>query len=308
MINNKGILITGVSGFLGRAIAHHFSRRGKMVYGVDRSSMENAPTADLKAYVALTLPDPRFESLLAEWQPQAVIHCAGRASVPQSMQNPLEDFQQGPVLSFFVLDAIRRIIPECSFLLLSSAAVYGNPARLPICENDSLVPISAYGFHKWQSELMCQEFTSLYRVKTAYARVFSAYGPGLRRQVMWDLTYKALTQKEIFLQGTGQESRDFIHSHDIALALETILTQAPMQGEAYNIANGEQIKISVLCSMILNALNLDLPVRASGIVQPGMPLDWQADISRLLELGYASKIPLLKGVHSFVTWCRKEIK
>jgi UDP-glucose 4-epimerase len=308
MTDIKCILITGVSGFLGRTIAHYFSRRGVLVYGVDRSSTENAPAADLKAYTALTLPDPRFESLLAEWQPQAVIHCAGRASVPQSMQNPAEDYRQGPILSFFVLDAIRRIIPECSFLLLSSAAVYGNPIRLPIREDDPLVPISAYGFHKWQSELICQEFAALYGLKTACARVFSAYGPGLRRQVIWDLTYKALTQKEILLQGTGQESRDFIHAQDIAFALETILTQAPMQGETYNVANGEQIKISELCSMILNALNLDLPVQASGLAQPGAPLDWQADISRLVELGFTPTIPLLKGILSFVRWCREEIK
>jgi UDP-glucose 4-epimerase len=302
------ILITGASGFLGRAIAHHFSRRGISVYGVGRSSIENAPTGDLTAYAALTLPEPRFEALLVEWRPQAIIHCAGRASVLQSMQNPAEDYQQGPSLTFFVLDAIRRIIPECAFLLLSSAAVYGNPARLPIREDDALEPISVYGFHKWQSELICREFTSLYGLKTACARVFSAYGPGLRRQVMWDLAHKALTQNEILLQGTGQESRDFIHAQDIALALEMILAHAPMRGEAYNVANGEQIKISMLCSMILNALNIDLSVQPSGIVQPGVPLNWQADISRLSALGYAPKIPFIEGVHSFMAWCRQEIK
>jgi len=307
MSNMECILITGVSGFLGRAIAHHFSRRSISVYGVDRSSAENAPFADLKAYLPLTLPDPRFESLLAEWQPQAIIHCAGRASVSQSMLYPAEDYQQGPTLSFFVLDAIRRVIPKCAFLMLSSAAVYGNPLRLPVCEDDTLAPISAYGFHKWQSELLCQEFTSIYGLKTASARIFSAYGPGLRRQVIWDLAYKALTQKEILLQGTGQESRDFIHANDIALALETILEHASLQGEAYNVASGEQTSISALTAIILDSLNLDLPVRASGIAQPGVPGNWQADISRISALGYAPQIHLKKGVRSFTAWCREEI-
>ena len=144
MSDMERILITGVSGFLGRVIARHFARQGCAVFGVDRASIENAPIADLKAYSALTLPEPCFESLLAEWQPQAIIHCVGRASVPQSMQNPAEDYQQGPVLTFFVLDALRRVVPECAFLLLSSAAVYGNPARLPVSEDDYPMSISAY--------------------------------------------------------------------------------------------------------------------------------------------------------------------
>lgn len=304
----KSVLITGVSGFLGRVIAGHFSQRGIIVYGVDRSSVEKAPMTHLKDYAALSLPGPRFETLLTEWQPQAIIHCAGRASVPQSMQNPAEDYQHGPVLSFYILDAVRRVVPECAFLFLSSAAVYGDPVRLPIREDDLPSPISAYGYHKWQSELICREFTTLYGLRTASARVFSAYGPGLRRQVMWDLAYKALTQKEILLQGSGEESRDFIHASDIALALEVILTQGSMQGETYNVANGEQIKISTLCSMILNSLAVNPSVRFSGIAQPGAPLNWQADISLLSSLGYTQKIPLLEGIQSFTTWCREEIK
>jgi UDP-glucose 4-epimerase len=306
MTDIKCILITGVSGFLGRAIAHHFSRRGILVYGVDRASVENAPIADLKAYSALTLPEPRFDSLLAEWQPQAVIHCAGRASVPQSMQNPAEDYRQGPALSFYVLDAIRRITPECVFLLLSSAAVYGNPVRLPIREDDPLAPISVYGFHKWQSELICQEFTRLYGQKTASARVFSAYGIGLRRQVMWDIAQKVLTQNEIILQGDGSESRDFLHSVDIANALDCILHSAPLHGEAYNVASGEEIRIDTLAAMIVRRLAPTVAVKFSGALPAGTPKNWRADISFLLNLGYKPTIDLFSGVESFVTWVAKE--
>ncbi len=304
----KKILITGVSGFLGRAIANHFSHRGILVYGVDRSPVENAPIADLKAYSALALPKPRFESLLAEWKPQAVIHCAGSASVPQSMQNPAEDYQQGPALSFFVLDAIRRILPECTFLLLSSAAVYGNPVRTPVREDDALAPISAYGFHKWQSELICQEFTKLYGLKTASARVFSAYGPGLRRQVMWDIAQKVLTQNDIILQGDGSESRDFLHSADIARALECILQSAPLQGEAYNVASGEETRIDALAAMIVAHLAPAAVVKFSGVRLPGVPKNWRADIHRLATLGFQPRIHLQNGVAEFLEWNQNETK
>ena len=66
--------------------------------------------------------------------------------------------------------------------------------------------------------------------------------------------------------------------------------------------------ISVLPSMIINALGLNLPVRASGLAQPGTPLNWQADISRLSALDYAPRIPLEEGIRSFTAWCREEIE
>lgn len=301
------VLVTGASGFLGRAIVQYFSSKGLTIFGTDRVAPENAPLLLLSEYASITLPDPYFESLLLKWKPQVIIHCAGRASVPQSMQNPAEDYQQGPVLTFYVLDAIRRLVPNCSFLLLSSAAVYGNPVRLPVNENDTLQPVSAYGFHKWQSELICREFSQLYSIPSVSARIFSAYGVGLRRQVMWDIAYKALTQKEIILQGTGLESRDFIHAHDIALALDMILSHAPMQGEAYNVGSGEETTITELTHIILNALERKMPVNVSDVVHPGTPLNWRADISRIKYLGYNPKIPLLMGIQSFLTWCRQEI-
>ena len=195
MINqHKGrlnrVLITGVAGFLGSAIARHFSQRGVLVYGIDRSSMENAPMTDLKSYLALTLPDSKFSSLLSEWQPQAVIHCAGRASVPQSMEDPASDYRDGPALTFYLLDSLRRFAPNCSFVFLSSAAVYGNPESLPVGEDQPPAPISIYGFHKWQSEILCAEFARIYNINVASARLFSAYGIGLRRQVIWTLLKK----------------------------------------------------------------------------------------------------------------------
>lgn len=309
-MNNQSferILITGVSGFLGRTAARHFSQQGISVFGTDRSAAENAPLMDLRSYVSLTLPDPRLETLLKEWQPQAVIHCAGRASVLHSMQNPAEDYQNGPALTFFLLDTIRRVLPDCKFVLLSSAAVYGNPIRLPMKEEDLPAPISAYGFHKWQSEIICREFATLFQMKTASARVFSAYGPGLRRQVIWDLVQKALTQKEIILQGTGREGRDFIHAHDVARALGAVLLSSPMEGEVYNVASGEQTNISTLASMLLTALNLDIPIRATGVSHAGVPVNWQADISKLTALGYTQQVRMSDGLASVAAWCRSEL-
>lgn len=304
----KKILVTGVGGFIGRKLARHFSQQRYTVYGLDRLHSENAPLIDLAEYVQVELPSPLFGDLLQQWQPDAILHCAGRASVPGAMEDPLSDYIDGPNLTFSLLASIRDKWPGSVFILLSSAAVYGDPEVIPVDENAPARPISAYGFHKWQSEIICREYASLWGIRTSIVRIFSAYGPGLRRQVMWDIAYKALTQPEIVLQGTGLESRDFIHTQDIARGLEIILKSASSQGEVYNLASGHETTITDLATLITERLNTKSQTVFSGILPAGTPMNWKADIGKISSLGFSHQVPLEKGVSGFVEWARRQIE
>lgn len=302
------ILITGVAGFIGRALAGHFARRGSIIYGVDRVHAENAPLADLAGYIQSDLPSSQFEEFLEQSQPDVILHCAGRASVACAMDDPRSDYTDGPALTFSLLDSVRRIQPRCTFVHLSSAAVYGNPRGLPISEQHEVHPISSYGFHKWQSEILCLEFASLWGMKTVSTRIFSAYGPGLRRQVLWDISSKVLTQPEVCLQGTGQESRDFIHSQDIACGIECILQNGSLCGEPYNLASGEETTISDIANMILSNLHSSASIAFSGQIPAGVPSNWRADISAISQLGFRPQTKLQDGIAAYVSWASYEIR
>lgn len=303
----KSVLVIGVAGFIGRYIARYFSEQGWSVIGIDNSPPENAPLANLSNYYRLQLPNAELASILQEKSPDLCIHCAGRASVGQSITDPSADFHSGTVLTFEILNSLRLYSPDCRFIFLSSAAVYGNPESLPIKENQSLAPISPYGFHKRQSEQLCLEFTKVYNLKTAIVRIFSAYGPGLRRQVLWDICRKAITQDSLQLQGTGEESRDFIHALDIARALLVVAQAAPMEANIYNLGSGREVAIAQLANLILAALEYEHSPIFDGIVPSGTPYNWQADISKLKALGFATSVPLEKGVKTFANWCRAEL-
>lgn len=303
----KTVLITGVAGFIGRYVARHFSEQGWSVIGIDNSPPENAPLANLAAYHRLQLPDAQLNKLLQESSPQVCIHCAGRASVGLSMTEPAADFHSNTVLTFELLNALRLHSSGCRFIFLSSAAVYGNPESMPISETQSPAPLSPYGFHKLQCEQLCLEFAKIYDLPTASLRIFSAYGPGLRRQVLWDICQKAIIKGSVVLQGSGQESRDFIHALDIARALMAIATSAPMQGEAYNLGAGQEVTIAELADMVLQALEYEGTPEFDGVVPVGIPLNWRADISKLESLGFTPSVPLEKGVKTFANWCRAEL-
>jgi UDP-glucose 4-epimerase len=305
--NNKIALITGVTGFLGRYVARYFSEKGWSLIGIGTSPPENAPLANLTKYYCLRLPSSDLKEILQEHIPSICIHCAGRASVGLSVSEPISDFYTNSVVTFELLNSLRLYSAKCKFIFLSSAAVYGNPQSLPVSETQKVTPISPYGFHKLMCEQMCLEFTKVYGLQTASLRIFSAYGPGLRRQVVWDICQKAITQGSLLLQGTGEESRDFIHALDIARSLQLIATAAPMQGESYNLATGREVTIAELARLLLDALAYDGKLEFDGNVPIGNPLNWRADIAKIKELGFTPSVPLEQGVRTFATWCRAEL-
>ena len=307
MTRDQGpVVITGVTGFIGSNVARYFSEKGWAVVGIDKTQANDDVVASLSSYHRLTLPDPAFDVLLKNIPPQLCIHCAGSASVGQSIIDVTDDFYANTVLTFEVLNALSTHAPHCRFVFLSSAAVYGNPSSLPITENHAPAPLSPYGFHKWQCEQLCREFTQVYSLPTACVRIFSAYGPGLRRQVLWDICEKAMKQKSIMLQGTGQESRDFVHVSDIAQALLAVALSAPMNGEIYNIGSGRETRINELANIVVEELGSQCLVEFDGVVPQGTPLNWRADMSKLSSLGFKTSLPLERGVREFVQWFLKE--
>jgi UDP-glucose 4-epimerase len=303
----KTILVTGVTGFIGRHIARLFNGLGWSVIGLGTSTPENAPLASLEKYYSLVLPSPLLADLVQEINPQICIHCAGRASVPLSVSQPYEDFNANVSSTFNLLEALRLFCPNCRLIYLSSAAVYGNPKLLPISEAQILAPISPYGFHKLICEQLCQEYFEIYGLKTACARIFSAYGPGIRRQVVWDISHKILTQSILSLQGTGLESRDFIHVQDVARALYLMTENAPFESEVYNIASGQETTIKDLAELIICNLSATTTIKFDGIIPSGNPTNWRGDIERISQIGFTPKISLEQGISVYSQWCRAEI-
>jgi UDP-glucose 4-epimerase len=168
-------------------------------------------------------------------------------------------------------------------------------------------PLSPYGYHKRQCELLCEEFARIFGLQTASVRIFSAYGPGLRRQVVWDICHKILISRELKLHGTGRESRDFIHAADVARALGTIVEKAALEGEIYNLASGSEVSIAALADLLRKELDPSVEPIFSGTGRAGDPCNWRADVSRLAALGFTPKISLEQGAHGVATWASAEL-
>jgi dTDP-glucose 4,6-dehydratase/UDP-glucose 4-epimerase len=96
-------------------------------------------------------------------------------------------------------------------------------------------PISPYGYHKLAAENLCKEFNDIYNIQTLIVRIFSAYGPGLKKLLFWDLHQKSLSSDKVELFGTGEETRDFIFIDDLVKALELVMVNSLYENDIINI-------------------------------------------------------------------------
>lgn len=296
------ILIIGSQGFIGSHVTAYLRDiSGYEVYGCDvvNIAAEN--------YVQLDVASANFIQLLQQIPFDVCINCSGASSVPASITNPKNDFTLNTSNVFHMLDAIREHRPQCKFINLSSAAVYGNPQEVPTSEAAACSPISPYGHHKLMAEKLCHMFHQQFGLATCSVRIFSAYGPGLRKQLFWDLFKKAKANpNKIELFGTGQESRDFIHVEDIAQALTLIINKAAFTGSVYNVANGESITIQQASSQLLAALNYTGAIVFGGEVRAGDPINWCSNINKIKGIGYTTTKPFNEGINELAAWLKQE--
>jgi UDP-glucose 4-epimerase len=293
-------LITGVSGFLGGHIAEHLLQTGWTVHGLTRTRF-----SAVYPIHALPLPSATLPDLLRQIQPSLLVHAAGTASVGQSLRQPYEDFQTNVAAWMNVLEAVRQTVPHCRLVLLSSASVYGNPTHLPIAETAAIQPISPYGFHKQMCELAAQNYQQQYGLPITIFRIFSAYGAGLQRQLLWDIGQK-IRQGSVHLEGTGNETRDYIHGRDVAAAVSWCATHPTPAFAVYNLASGQAQTVRTVAEQLIARLAPACPLIFSGQARAGDPLYWQANIEKLSGAGFQPQIPFADGIAEYAAWLQHQ--
>lgn len=295
------ILIIGSKGFIGSHCVDYFSQEND-VWGCDVVLDYNTPN-----YISIDAVDSDFLSIFEQCQYDVCINCSGAANVPFSLEKPFSDFKLNTLNVFKLLEAIRKFAPKCKFINMSSAAVYGNPESLPISELHKRMPVSPYGYHKVMAEMICEEYSKYWNIQTCCLRIFSAYGPRLKKQLFWDLYNKIKDQEEPTLWGTGRESRDFIYISDIIQIINLAIFHSKFDGEVVNVANGKQITIAEVAYTVRKVSGTDKQIKFNGEERKGDPINWVADVSIIKSWGYEPSVELEEGVNKYVQWIKEYV-
>ncbi len=289
------VLVTGARGFVGSSLAENAVRKGYQVLGIGRTAQPPPDWSGNYVWADVALTD--LAPIVNGFEPDLVVHCAGSASVMSSLASPLDDLRATVLTLANTLDGIRRSKLRPILVFPSSAAVYGNPARLPVSEDEPCRPISPYGFHKLAAEMLVHEYRACYSLPAVICRIFSVLGERQRRLLLWDLYQQfAGPAAEVVIQGSGDESRDFIHIDelcDILLEFRQHAELLPANNCIVNVASGVETRIKTVALLVKKILANTKPLVFSGVQRAGDPTRWVADRTKLDNLRTEIRVPEL---------------
>lgn len=297
----KIALVTGAYGFVGRHVARQLAKNGWHVIGLGHGSWVceewQAWGIDEWHNADITLE----ELITYAGEPHMIVHCAGSGSVGFSMTHPYQDFQRTVATTLAVLEFARLYAPQARVSYPSSAAVYGVVEKLPIKVTDPLSPASPYGVHKCLAEELCKSFAKHFGISVAVVRLFSVYGAGLRKQLLWDAAEKLKLGDNCFF-GNGEEIRDWLHVEDAAGLLITAAEHASSSCPIVNGGSGVGVSVQELLKELFACFEHNTAPNFSGTARSGDPAGYVADISLSKQWGWQPLISLKDGLRDYVAW------
>lgn len=297
----KNILITGTNGFIGRHLASFFSNHGWQVTGIGygKFTAQEQSRWGIHDWHSGAISSVALSRLIKTY-PDLIIHCAGGSSVGQSWKEPAADFRNTVDTTSVLLRCMQKQHLACRLIFISSAAVYGE-TRHNITENTGLNPVSPYGKHKKIAEELCIAYANKFNLQVAIIRLFSVYGEGLRKQLLWEALRKKDSEDFEFF-GTGHEKRDWIHIDDVVRLLYKIGVTKKLRYQIINGATGNSLTVNQALKYLFKCCGKTKNPEFSGLIKAGDPPSYIASISRALRLGWRPQVKWRDGFKRYVRW------
>lgn len=323
------VLVTGVAGFIGAAVAEKLLGRGDEVVGID--NLNDYYPVSLKQARLDRLPDggrarfrflhldfadmARLEADLTDIEIDTIVHLGAQPGVRYSIENPHAYAHSNLVGHLNLLELARRRGVR-HMVYASSSSVYGSNAKVPFSLEDRVDhPVSLYAATKKADELMSETYAHLYRLPLTGLRFFTVYGPWGRPDMMpWIFASKILAGEPIPVFNHGRMQRDFTFIDDIVAGVIATLGGPPADdGSAkaggsvaphaiYNIGNNRSEPLLRFIELLEEACGRKADVQLMPM-QPGDVERTFADIDAIQrDFGYRPTTPIDEGIPQFVEW------
>jgi dTDP-glucose 4,6-dehydratase len=322
------VIVTGGAGFIGSAVCRYLVGElgisvlniAKLTYAANLASLE--PIAEHAAYrfaKADICDRGAIDGLLAEFQPDAIIHLAAESHVDRSITGSDAFVQTNIVGTYALLEAARAYWQSLGgsgaerfrFLHVSTDEVYGSLGSEGLFREDTPYdPSSPYSASKAASDHLAVAWHRTYGLPVVISNCSNNYGPyQFPEKLIPLMILSALDGKALPVYGDGQNVRDWLYVDDHARALWLILTRGAL-GEKYNVGGrNEQTNISVV-ERICSLMDEQMPSRGPHrrlityvTDRPGHDRRYAIDASRLeRELGWTAKEDFVSGIDKTVRW------
>lgn len=303
-MKNKNIMITGGLGFIGSHIADELIKNNKVciVDNLSTGKINNLKCRENEnlKIVKKNLNDVNLNDLLNGTD--YIFHLAAMASVPLSVDNPIECCQSNVNTTVKLLDAAAKNNVK-KVIFSSSSAVYGQNRNMPLNETENPMPTSPYAASKASCELFLKAFYESYGLEYVSLRYFNIFGPRQNKNsqyaaVIPNFISALLEGGQPVIYGDGEQTRDFVYVKNIVKA-NISASESDFNG-IVNIASGKKTTINQLYEIIKETLNSD--------IEPKYLPERQGDIKHsLADVGNMEKIGLQIDTDDFESQLIKTI-
>ena len=312
------VLVTGGAGYIGSVLATELLQRGHQVVVLDNLSHghRQAVPKDAELVVGELADRAGLDRVMREHSPDAVLHLAALIEAGESMKAPEVFFRNNTANALTLLEAMLAAGVK-RFVFSFTAALYGNPERTPIQEDDALAPTNAYGESKLLVERMLAWFHRIHGLRYASLRYFNAAGAsrpdqGEAHQPESHLIPRILAvalgrAQHANIFGTdyatpdGTCVRDYIHVSDLARAHLLAVDALAKEREnsvplIYNLGNGQGFSVRQVVDVARQVTGHPIPVIESPR-RPGDPAVLIASSEKIRrELGWQPRFPDLQTI------------
>ena len=294
------ILVTGGCGFIGSHIVDLLIENGHEVVVLDNLSTGNKENLNEKAKFYEKDIRMNLSKIFEEEKFDVVIHEAAQINVRSSMENPINDAEINILGSLNLIELSKKFDVKKFIYASSGGAMYGDPEKIPCDEEHKINPLSPYGFSKGAVEWYIVNSG----LKFCVLRYSNVYGPRQDPKgeagVISIFIDNMLEGKKCFINGNGEQTRDFVYVEDVAKA-----NLIALEKEGYfNIGTGEEISVNNLFEGIKKVVGKGEKENRDEI--KGEVSRISLDVSKAeRELGWKAEVKIEDGLRRTVEYFKK---
>jgi len=283
------LLITGITGFIGRRLAADALAAGHEVAGLVRASSLNSPPNGIKLFNG-GLGDPPLRAI-REWRPEVVVHAAWISKPGAYLQSPENEGLR---------TASRQLIQELAkrtaarFLILGTCLEYAPSSEVLHELRSPVTPLSPYAAAKdGLRRDLAEDFVGE-PGRWGWVRIFYPYGEGEHPSRLATSLVLKLRRGEVLELKTPLSVKDYVHIADLTRAL-LLMVQNATAG-VINLGTGEGVAVATLSETLARLLGRPELVRSAPVSHVDLFARVVADPIRLRSLGWQPAVKLERGL------------
>ena len=297
------ILVTGGAGFIGSAVIKLFNELNHETFVIDNLSFGNRDFIDIDDdhfFKEDILNASKMSSIINQIKPDSIVHLAAIHFIPYCNQHPFESSNININGTINILNAAKEASVKQVFFA-STAAVYPIYDEA-VAETNNTGPMDIYGLSKLTGEHLCNEFHLETNIPTIICRFFNAFGPNeTNPHLIPEIQNQVNDGKRTINLGNLTPKRDFIHTSDMASAVNTLLDKVKEGIHVYNLGRGIEYSVTDIVDAFERQMGEKITIDVDQArVRKTERMHLLANVSKLKSIGWEPKIGIDEGIKTLI--------